>query len=265
MKTEQIKSFYRLFMNLLRKDLFVYFKEIYLGDLLDNMIWAGTFMFIMAYVLPQVGLSATYGAFFAVSTIVSVAFWDTWNTTTQFIGDLDGARTIEYYITLPIPAWLYFVKQICYFAIRAGALSLAIVPVAKIILWNQFSFDHISIMQTLFIYIGTLFFCAVMSLVMASMVKDINNLGHVGIRTLFPMFSLGGTQYSWLTMYALSPWFAYVSLANPLLYATEGMHAAMLGQEGYLSFWLCVIMVVAFSFVIGWWSIVRMKRRLDCV
>jgi len=252
-------------MNLLKRDLFVYFKSIYLGDLLDNIIWAGTFMFIMAYVLPQIGLSATYGAFFAVSTIVSVAFWDTWNTTTQFIADLDGARTIEYYLTLPLPASLYFIKQICYFAIRAGALSLGILPIAKLILWNQFDLMHIALFKTLVIYVCSLFFCAIMSLIMASMVKNINNLGHVGIRTLFPMFSLGGTQYSWFTMYALSPWFAYISLVNPLLYATEGMHAAMLGQEGYLPFWLCVIMVSAFTLLIGWWSIMRMKRRLDCV
>ena len=265
MMLQQIKSFSHLFYNLLKKDVYVYFKNNYIGDLLDNMIWAGTFMFIMAYVLPQVGLSATYGAFFAVSTIVSVAFWDTWNTTTQFIADIDGARTIEYYLTLPLPASLYFIKQICYFALRAAALSLGIVPLAKIILWNQFSFSQVMFSKTIIIFIATVFFCATMSLIMASMVKNINNLGHVGIRTLFPMFSLGGTQYAWLTMYALSPWFAYVSLINPLLYATEGMHAAMLGQSGYLPFWICVMMVLIFTIVLGWLSIKRMKRRLDCV
>jgi ABC-2 type transport system permease protein len=265
MKLQRLTSFARLFINLLKKDLLVYFRSIYIGDLIDNIIWAGTFIFIMTYVLPQIGLAATYGAFFAVSMIITVAFWDTWNTTTKFIADLEGTRTIEYYLTLPLPASLYFIEQLCYFAIRAGALSLGITPLAKIILWNQFDLSQIAPLSTIIIFVNSLFFCATMSLIMASMVKDINNLGHVGIRTLFPMFSTGGTQYSWFTMYALSPMLAYISLANPLLYATEGMHAAMLGQPGYLPLLLCIMMVILFAAVFGMWSIRRMKRRLDCV
>jgi ABC-2 type transport system permease protein len=248
MTLQQLKSFSRLFINLLKKDLLIYFRNIYLGDLLDNMIWTGTFIFIMTYVLPHVGLSAKYGAFFAVSMLISVAFWD-----------------IEYYLTLPIPTALYFIEQLCYFAIRAGSLSIGIVPLTKIILWNQFDLSQVALFSTLIIFVSSLFFCATMSQIMASMVKDINNLGHVGIRTLFPMFSTGGTQYSWLTMYSLSPVFAYISLANPLLYATEGMHAAMLGQIGYLPIWICITMISIFTLVLGWWSIQRMKKRLDCV
>jgi len=265
MTLKQIKSFARLFINLLKKDLLVYFKSVYLGDLIDNIIWASTFIFTMAYVLPQIGLSTAYGAFFAVGMIVTVAFWDNWNTTTKFIADLEGARTIEYYLTLPLPAALYFIEQLCYFAIRAGAVGLGIVPLAKIILWNQFDLSQITFFNTTIIFIGSMFFCAAISLFMASIVKDINNLGHVGIRTLFPMFSTGGTQYSWLTIYALSPIFAYFSLANPLLYATEGMHAAMLGQSGYLPLWICIIMIVIFTIALAIWGIIRMKRRLDCV
>jgi len=265
MTLQQIKSFARLFYNLLKKDVYVYFRNNYIGDLIDNIIWTSSFIFIANYILPQLGLSASYGAFFAISMIVSVAFWDTWNTTTQFISDLDGNRVIEYYLTLPLPATLYFIKQICSFAVRAGALSLGIIPVAKIILWNQLSFSQVMFFNTIIIFIASVFFCATMSLMMASMVKNISHLGHVGIRVLFPMFSWGGTQYSWFTILGLSPWFAYISLINPLLYATEGMHAAMLGQSGYLPFWICVMMVLIFTFVFGWVSISRIKKRLDCV
>lgn len=265
MISQQLKSFTKLFINLLKKDLLIYFRSIYSGDLIDNMIWTGTFICIMTYILPNIGLSSVYGEFFAISMIISVAFWDTWNTTTQFIADLDGNRKIEYYLTLPLPASLYFIEQICYFAIRAGSLSLGIIPMIKIILWNQFTFSHATFLSTLIIFMSSLFFCATMSVITASTVKDINHLGHVGIRTLLPMFSLGGTQYSWFTLYAISPVLSYLSLANPLLYATEGMHAAILGQSGYLPLWICILATLAFTILLGAWGIQRMKKRLDCV
>lgn len=265
MQLQLIKSFTRLFINLIKKDLLIYFKTFYLGDLLDNIIWTGSFIFIMTHIMPQIGLSEAYGAFFAVSMIVSVAFWDSWNTATQFIADLDGNRTIEYYLTLPLPATLYFIEQICFIAIRSSALSLGIIPLSKIILWNQLSLTPLASLKTITIFICSMFFCSTMSLFFASLVKNINNIGHVGIRILFPMFSLGCTQYSWFTIYAFSPAFAYFSLVNPLLYSVEGIHAAMLGQSGFLSLCLCIIVTTLSTIIIAWLSIKTMKKRLDCI
>jgi ABC-type polysaccharide/polyol phosphate export permease len=62
-----------------------------------------------------------------------------------------------------------------------------------------------------------------------------------------------------------SPWFAYASLINPQLYIMEGMRAAILGQTGYLNFWLCAGMTLFFSIICGAHAIVKIQRRLDFV
>ena len=42
-------------------------------------------------------------------------------------------------------------------------------------------------------------------------------------RLVFPLWWLGGYTFSWQQAYALSPYFGYAALCNPLLYALEGV------------------------------------------
>ena len=108
-------------------------------------------------------------------------------------------------------------------------------------------------------------FIGFFSIFVASIVKDMGHINKVGIRILFPMWIFGGGQFPWKTIYSLSPKFAYVVFVNPLLYMSEGIHAAVLGQEGYLPFWICLIALWIFTGAFGWLGIARLKKRLDFV
>lgn len=248
-----------------KTDMQVYFSKIFIGEFIDSMIWAGSSMFLGAYIFPELGMASSYGALFAIGLLATVSFWDIWSISTKYVADLEGNRTIEYYLTLPLPATLYFIKQVISHAARMGIIGLSMLPLAKLILLQRLDLSHLRIVHFGIILISSVVFCAVMSLIMASMVKDINNIGHVGIRILFPMWFFSGAQFSWQTLYKFSPVTAYICLINPLLYAMEGMRAAVLGQPGYLPFWLCVAMLWIFNLLFAWIGIVRMERRLDCV
>jgi ABC-2 type transport system permease protein len=201
----------------------------------------------------------------ASGMIISVAFWDVWSTATNFVSDMEGDQTIKYYLTLPVPAWLYFIKQIVYFAIRGGLQGIVMLPFGKLVLLDRFDLSNFNAIQFIFVFISANVFCATLSLIMSSMVKNMNNVGDVGVRFLFPMWFLGGSQFSWQTLYGFSPKFAYLCLLNPLLYAMEAMRAAILGQAGYLPFWLSIFILWIFNILFSWYGIVRMKKRLDCV
>jgi hypothetical protein len=85
------------------------------------------------------------------------------------------------------------------------------------------------------------------------------------MRFVYPLWVFGGYQYSYAVLANKNPWFAYISLINPQLYIMEGMRAAILGQEGYLNFWLCAGMTFFFSIICGIHAIFKIKRRLDFV
>ena len=63
----------------------------------------------------------------------------------------------------------------------------------------------------------------------------------------------------------VSPRIAYISLLNPMVYIMEGTRAAVLGQEGSLDFWVCVLMTLVFTILCTFDGIRRIKRRLDYV
>jgi len=75
----------------------------------------------------------------------------------------------------------------------------------------------------------------------------------------------GGYMYSWYAVYHVSPLIGYAHLINPVLYVMEGMRAAVLGQEGYLPFWFSFTALFAFTVVIAWDALRRLRKRLDCV
>jgi ABC-type polysaccharide/polyol phosphate export permease len=79
------------------------------------------------------------------------------------------------------------------------------------------------------------------------------------------MWFMGGFQFSWMSLYSAIPVVAYIDLINPVIYVTEATRVALLGQEGYLSFWLCCGTLLLFSVGCAWYALKRMKKRLDFV
>ena len=87
----------------------------------------------------------------------------------------------------------------------------------------------------------------------------------VWTRFIFPLWFLGGFQFSWQIVYGISKPLSYVMLANPVTYVMEGLRAATLGQAGYIHFWICVGMLCAFSIATGTLAYRGLKKRLDFV
>lgn len=260
-----VQHYWKTFKAMLLTDLYKYFSKIFWDDFLNKIIWITCSLAISAYIWPHIGVSKTFGYFIALGSIVSCSFWDAWGVTAQFVSDLEANRVVVYYLTLPLPAWLFFVKQMAFYAIRSMIPSFLIIPICKLILWNTFDISQLHIPKFIIIFVLTNIFCATLSLLMTSMVKGMYAIDNVSVRFLFPLWFFGGSQFAWQTLYEVSPIIAYLDLANPLLYAMEGMRGAFLGQQNFLPFWLCVMMLLFFS-LFCWYIAYRvLVRRLDCV
>ncbi len=103
------------------------------------------------------------------------------------------------------------------------------------------------------------------ALMVGSFVKNMSTIGSVWMRFIYPIWFLGGFQFSWTVLFKTSPKLAYLNLINPMTYIMEAIRGAILGQEGYLPFWPCTSMVILFAFACAWYGIVRLKKRLDFV
>jgi len=264
MITTHKQSYLKVFWELLKTDLSIY-KQPIKDAVVDASIWFTCLIVIFAYVYPSIGMTQQFGVFMAVGAIVSCCFWDIWSTTTTFVSDIEGNKTIDYFLTLPIPNFLVLIKQIISYALKAGIPSLIILPLGKLFLWNQMSLAHFSLLRFILIYLLINIFIGAFSLFVTSKIQNLHHMGKVGIRYLFPLWFFGGSNFSWNMIHNLSPIFSYSCLLNPLLYAMEGIRAAVLGQEGYISYWICSVMLTGFIILFSFLGIKNLKTRLDFV
>ncbi len=183
------------------------------------------------------------------------------------VSDVRGERFISYRLTLPVPTSLVFVAKGLAYACRVAlsALVAAVVSISILLIGGRFSGMYVSPFKSLLMFVSMVLFTGFFAVFLASLVKSMDRMSSVWKRVLYPLWFLGGASFSWQVIYAFSPWVARVSLANPILYLMEGVHAATLNPAHYLNFWLCLAMTLLCTVFFGVVGIQRLKRQLDWV
>lgn len=256
-------SYATTFKYLLYTDLNV-LKEVIFDKILNLAIWATATIVVMGHIMKAQGL-VNFGPFQLASVVASAGLFEVFPSVMNLANDFSGDRTIDYQLILPIPAWLVLLKIICYNAINCFILTIMVIPIGKLILWNQFALSEISFFKTLCMIIVLSIFYATVTLWLTSKVKNLAKIGNVWMRFIFPFWFLGGFQFSWNALHEVFPRLAYVNLLNPMNYAMEGSRAALLGQEGYFNFWLCIGILVIVTLLCFANSYYALKKQLDFV
>jgi len=260
----QTPSYFHVVKELVKTDLKI-FRKIAVNKWIDVFIWVVSMLLVFAYIMPAFGLAADYGGFMIASVCASAGLTTSFGYIAGLVADFEGDRIIDYTTTLPIPSWLVFIRFIIYFTIALSLIGILVLPVGKLLLWNSFSFARTSFWKFGIIFVLTNIFFSVLSLITASYVRSLARIDTVWMRLIYPLWFFGCFQFSWQSLYNVSPVLAYINLLNPLTYATEGTRAAILGQEGSLNFWVCIAALCAFILIGGWNAVVRLKKRLDFV
>ena len=100
---------------------------------------------------------------------------------------------------------------------------------------------------------------------MSTIPETFPQIRKIWTRLIFPMWFLSGVEFPWNIVNKLSPKIAYALLANPMIYAMEGIRATVLGQANYLSFWICLPVLWLFAISFGFIAIFKLKKQLDYV
>jgi ABC-2 type transport system permease protein len=241
------------------------FKRIFLGKIIDRFVWVTTYIIVMTYIMPSFGLTKSFGPFLLAGLICSIGLLETYSGAAVLVADLDGDRTISYYLTLPIPSWLIFVRLIIYYAVYYGALAVFILPFGNLLLPESINLAAISWPRFGLIFLLMNILHGTIVLWAASNIKNMATLGKIWSRVLHPAWFLGCFQFSWHMLYALWPKVAYLLLLNPVVYTMEGMRSALLGADGYIPFWICCVVLTISIVLLTYNAITRFKKRLDFV
>lgn len=256
-------SYGTIFKYLLYTDLLI-LKEVVVDKMINLAIWATATTAVMGHIMAAFGL-ANFGPFQLAGVVASAGLFEVFPSVMNLANDFAGDRTIDYQLTLPIPAWLVLLKIICYNAINSMILTIMVIPIGKLVLWNQFDLTGISIFKIICMIVVLSIFYATLTLWLAGKVTNLAKIGNVWMRFIFPFWFLGGFQFSWDALHKVFPTLAYFNLFNPMTYAMEGSRAALLGQNGYFNFWLCICALLVVTMLCFYNSYHALKRHLDFV
>ena len=259
-----LESLY-IFGWLLWRDIRVLKQDI-LNNLLDVLIIPSTTIIISGYILPFLGVPASYGSFMVIGALIMACY-----TTTIFRGarklaiDLQLDRSISYELTLPIPYWAVILKYGIGFAVMAMALNCLTIPVGKLLLWHKFNLQYFSFFKTLLSYFVINTFFGMFALWVVSWTQGMDGLSRFFLRYGGQIMFFSGMQFSWSILHKAVPMLANISLMNPFMYTFEALRAAVLGQHGYLNYWVSLAIIVTATAFFTYRAVIIFKNRLDCV
>lgn len=258
------KFYFNVCKELIHSDLII-FKQTLFDKCINLTIWVVLTIVVMGYIMPFFGLSHDFGVFQFGGVLAAIGLFELYGSAVDLVADFEGDRVINYNLTLPIPSWLAIISKAVYYFIVYFTLSILMIPIGKLSLWNQLDLTQIFYFKFVLALIFQNIFYACFVLWASSIIANMTKLGDIWARFIFPMWFMGGFQFSWIALYQAIPIIAFVNLLNPMMFITEAVRAAMLGQSGYINFWLCLLAIAMFSALCLAVGMRNLQKRLDFV
>lgn len=257
-------AYFNIFKELVKIDLNI-FKQNFKDKIIDLTIWVVLTLFVTRYILPYFGVSNTYGILQLGGVLAAVGLFESYPGIIDIVSDVEGDKIINYSLTLPIPSYLVILSKVTYFAITYLLLTICVFPIGVLCLWGEIDLASIDYLKLFIAFIVTCGFYGSFAMWAASITKNMQTLGTVWSRYIFPMWFLGGFQFSWKALYSVFPIIAYLNLFNPMIYITEAIRSTILNPNDYLNFWLCIMAILFFTVTFFIFGFKTLKKRLDFI
>lgn len=234
-------------------------------QIINLYIWTCCTLVIMGYIMQSFGLASNYGCFQFASIVGAVGLFEIYNAAARNIMDIDGDRTISYYLTLPARPAVVLLAMALSYAIVGIFLTIVVLPLGKIIFYNQLSLTQISWFK--FVVIASLanIFFGIFAIAVTAHVGTIGKMRNIWSRFIWPLWFLGCYQFSWAAIYSKSPMLGYLFLCNPVMFVMEGMRGALLGIPDCLPWEICCAAICFFIVIVWNYGHYKMKQPLDFV
>ena len=258
------KSYLITINALLQRD-FILFQKSFLTKFIDSAIMVSLNALIFGYIMPRMGLESNYGSFLLIGTIASFGFFEIIGKVSIFLADIEHNLIFSYMLMPPIPTSLTFCYLAFSWALSSAIIALIFIPLGKLFLFNQFSFSTIAWGKFICLFIISNLFFGFFALFLSGILKNMSSISSLFIRIINPLYGLGCFFYTWTTVNSFIPILSYIMLLNPITYVMEGTRVAMLGQQGFISFWYSFGALCCFTFLFAVFGIIKLKKKLDCL
>lgn len=261
-KKSEIRLQLQVCVRLVQRDMLIFVRGI-TRRLINTALWMG----MLVYVYEYVGFSTVVGCglFIVCVECADYGFATVFSSVMRLIGDLKGAKTISYYLTLPLPQYQVFLSLVVSVFLQLMLVASILLPIAKIVLGARFDLSRVSCIKTVSIFICAYLFYASLVLFSTSLIKDIDGFNNFYIRVRDTLFWFGCYLFTWQRLYEKNAVLAYLDLANPFVYACEGMRSAIMGDPTALPLWICCCALLFFAVLCGYTGLRRMMHQLDCL
>ncbi len=256
--------FINIFFKLLATNLIILRSQL-LDKLINVQIWGFCTLVVTGYIMQASGLSAGFGIFQLAGVIATAGLFECYGSIAKIIMDFAGEQSIGYYLTLPARPGVIILSTACGYACIGTFLSLSMVLLGKIVFYSTFNLASIAWVKLIAITILSNLFYGLLAQAIAAHVGQVSKIGNVWSRFIFPLWFFGGFQFAWTTVFASSKLLGYAILANPIMFIMEGTRACIQGQEGFISWWICMGALGLFTIVTWFVTYNRMQKRLDFV
>lgn len=253
---------YRLIKHYLKQ--FFFQPQGYLFTLASMGIWGAVSLFVTGKILPQMGtILSTFGLMQFSGVIAGIAMQVAYRDIFPIIMDFEDKKNIYHELGFPIPAIYLFLSKLISQTIAYFIVCISLIPVCKIILWNEIIFSAFNWTQFFIALISACLLFSSMVFFLISFIPQIRFAGLAWAFFIFPLWFLGGFQFSWNYLYQCNKIVAYLDFLNPIIYINESLKIALIQIKSFLPF-QCLIGTI-FIFTIVFFSIgyMRIKKRLD--
>lgn len=258
-------SFAGSFWGLFVRDLMVLRRN--LGEFLSRTITQPLlFVFVFAYLFPKIGqgfsggLPGTTFATVIVPGLVAVAALFSGITAVglPLSMELGVNQEIEDRILAPLPVWTVALEKIAFGSFQALLSALVVFPLVFLVPATPVSV-HVSNWALLIVVMALACLgSGCLGLVVGTLVRP-DRIAFVFTLLVLPLTFLGCVYYPWARL-APVPWLQVIVLANPLVYVSEGLRAALTPALPHMPEWaflLAMVMAVVLLASLG----VRLFRR----
>jgi len=213
-------------------------------------------VFVFTYVLPKVGLAVggagRAGVFstLLVAGVVGLSMFmqGLQAVTIRFAIEFGYTREIEDRVMAPLPVWAVAVEKVVVGALQALAAGAVVFPIAAVV---PATAVHLHPHIPALVAVGLL--AALLSAVVGLVVGTLVDPGHVQLAfgtIVLPVTFFGAVYYPWAAL-APIPWLKYLTLANPLIYISEGLRGALTVGVPHMNLWLVVAAMSGFILTLG--------------
>ncbi|MCL4229470.1 hypothetical protein KJZ61_02130 [Candidatus Dependentiae bacterium] len=254
----------RIFWQLVKKELWLIRKG-FLDKFADGIIIVAIQVLVFSHLLPLIGMPKTLIAPTFIGSIIQLFFSMGYGLSLRVVFDLQFARFIDYYLTLPLGKTWIFAVYIAQFVAEVAITTIPLVSFGIIAMGENFIMIAPSIPLFIIAYLLSLILIATLFLSFSFMYSFRWFFDNLWPRRLSPLFLCSSALFPWKKVYALSHTLGVLFLCNPLTYVAEALRGTLIGGPDFLSPLITIPAILCFCVIMLLICNKGITRRLDPV